>query len=246
MWSSFTQAEKQLFLWLLGILTAGTVLLQGKSWWQSDAGFVRSPEASAARQTAPDTREAGAAAPQPAAGQDWGVASDGFIDINRASADVLETLPGIGPAKARAIIETREALGGFRSVEDLLKVKGLGEVTVGRLRDKVTVSGVPGTVVALAPSASLQLPQPVVRAAPPAGPMRAAPPALPAARGPVNINTASAAELEVLDGIGPVLAQRIVEDRQRQGAFRSTRDLERVKGIGPKILARNLHRITVR
>ena len=50
----------------------------------------------------------------------------------------------------------------------------------------------------------------------------------------VDINTAGAAELERLPGIGPGLAQRIVEDRARVGRFEHPEDLSRVKGIGPK------------
>ncbi|GAA2528725.1 hypothetical protein GCM10010201_29770 [Pilimelia columellifera subsp. columellifera] len=54
----------------------------------------------------------------------------------------------------------------------------------------------------------------------------------PAAGGAVNLNSATAAQLEALPGVGPVLAQRIVEHRQRHGAFRSVADLRRVDGIG--------------
>lgn len=54
----------------------------------------------------------------------------------------------------------------------------------------------------------------------------------------VNINTASAAELELLPGIGPALAQRILDYRTAHGPFRSLADLDRVKGIGPRTLER--------
>lgn len=54
--------------------------------------------------------------------------------------------------------------------------------------------------------------------------------------GIVNVNTASAQQLEVLPGIGPATAGRIVESRVRQGRFRSLEDLDRVKGLGPKKL----------
>ena len=59
-------------------------------------------------------------------------------------------------------------------------------------------------------------------------------------RGPVlfSINRASAAELERLPGIGPVLAERIVQYRARAGGFRSLEELKRVKGIGDKTFAR--------
>lgn len=50
----------------------------------------------------------------------------------------------------------------------------------------------------------------------------------------VSINHAAAAELELLPGVGPVLAGRIVEERQAHGPFRSIEDLQRVRGIGAK------------
>lgn len=52
----------------------------------------------------------------------------------------------------------------------------------------------------------------------------------------INVNTATAAELELLPGVGPVMAGRIIEDRQTNGPFRTPADLDRVKGIGPKTL----------
>ncbi len=58
-----------------------------------------------------------------------------------------------------------------------------------------------------------------------------------AANAPININTASALELEQLDGIGPVLAQRIVDYREQHGPFASVDQLDNVSGIGPKRLA---------
>ncbi len=51
---------------------------------------------------------------------------------------------------------------------------------------------------------------------------------------PIDVNRSAAQELEALPGIGPVLAQRIVEHRKRFGAFQSIQDLDRVKGIGNK------------
>lgn len=57
------------------------------------------------------------------------------------------------------------------------------------------------------------------------------------APGPLDLNLASAAELEALPGIGPALAQRIVDDREAHGPFAATADLARVPGIGPARLA---------
>jgi len=58
-----------------------------------------------------------------------------------------------------------------------------------------------------------------------------------AANAPININTATAEQLEALDGIGPVLARRIVIYREQNGLFTSVDDLDEVSGIGPKRLA---------
>jgi competence protein ComEA len=56
-----------------------------------------------------------------------------------------------------------------------------------------------------------------------------------AAGGPVNLNTATASDLDALPGIGPVLAQRIVSYRDQQGRFTSVEQLDDVPGIGPSI-----------
>ena len=61
----------------------------------------------------------------------------------------------------------------------------------------------------------------------------------------VNINSATAQELAGLHGIGPAKAQAIVEYRQKNGQFKSTEDLTKVKGIGPKIVKKLGNEITV-
>ncbi|WP_373182322.1 ComEA family DNA-binding protein [Halomonas campaniensis] len=60
------------------------------------------------------------------------------IDVNTADAELLAELPGIGPAKATAIIEEREANGPFENADDLTRVSGIGEGTVANLQDQVT------------------------------------------------------------------------------------------------------------
>ncbi len=54
----------------------------------------------------------------------------------------------------------------------------------------------------------------------------------------ININTATADELERLSGVGPVLAKRIVDYRQANGLFTDKKDLLKIKGIGPKLYER--------
>jgi len=58
-----------------------------------------------------------------------------LIDINIASADVLAgTLPGIGPTKAKAIVDYRDLNGPYQSVDELTNVKGIGEVTLNKIK----------------------------------------------------------------------------------------------------------------
>ena len=67
----------------------------------------------------------------------------------------------------------------------------------------------------------------------------------PGGGGLLDLNTAGVAELDALPGIGPVLAQRIVEYRSRQGPFRSVEELDDVPGIGPAIAAELAELVTV-
>ncbi|NII40086.1 competence protein ComEA [Curtobacterium flaccumfaciens] len=61
------------------------------------------------------------------------------VDLNTADATALESLPGIGPALAERILAWRDEHGGFRSVEDLLEVSGIGEGRFAELQDRVRV-----------------------------------------------------------------------------------------------------------
>ena len=68
-----------------------------------------------------------------------GEASGGLVNINAADADTLMELPGVGEATARAIIESREQLGPFTSLGDLLRVNGIGEKKLERIRPHACV-----------------------------------------------------------------------------------------------------------
>lgn len=77
--------------------------------------------------------------PTPGPGTPRATAGAGSIDINTATAEELDTLPGIGPALADAIIEYRSEHGAFGSVDELARVPGISARMVDAMRDQITV-----------------------------------------------------------------------------------------------------------
>lgn len=137
------------------------------------------------------------------------------LDPNTAPVEELRRLPGIGPARATAILAERHSGGPFRDLDDMARVPGIGLKTLEALSSHLTFTG--GTsngrwAHVSKPSAGLS--------------------------GPVNVNRADIKELEQITGIGPALSARIVATRQRLGPFRRLEDLLLVPGIGPVILQR--------
>ena len=63
------------------------------------------------------------------------------VDLNRAGAEELQQIAGIGPVLSEAIVKWREENGPFRSAEDLLRVPGIGEKTVEAMKDYVSTGG---------------------------------------------------------------------------------------------------------
>lgn len=93
-----------------------------------DGGQVRVPEKIAA---ANDSK---------AAGNGNAAKNDsGLININTADETALDTLPGIGPAMAKRIIEYRQNEGAFQSIEDIKNVKGIGEAKFNKMKDKICI-----------------------------------------------------------------------------------------------------------
>jgi competence protein ComEA len=68
-----------------------------------------------------------------------GASGGGPININSATLEELESLPGIGPSLGQRILDYRDENGPFRSVDELLNVSGIGEKRLADIRDKVTV-----------------------------------------------------------------------------------------------------------
>lgn len=69
---------------------------------------------------------------------DTGITADGKIDLNTASGELLQTIPGIGPAKSSAIISYREQ-HKFKSIEEITNISGIGSKTYESIKDYITV-----------------------------------------------------------------------------------------------------------
>jgi len=135
------------------------------------------------------------------------------ININTASVSELAVLHGIGPGKAKAIVDYRTANGSFAEVEDLVRVKGIGKKTLDKLRDEITVGKkLPGMI----------------------------------SGNPLNLNTATAKQLQSLPGIGAAKATAIVAARKSVGKFKSADDLVKVEGLSQKSVDNIRSMVTVK
>jgi competence protein ComEA len=101
-----------------------------------DALNLAAPLADGTQVLVPRRTPLGTAGPAPSVG---GAATSPKVNINTASAVELEALPGVGEVIAQRIVDYRTANGPFGSVDDLLDVSGIGEVTLEDIRDLVTV-----------------------------------------------------------------------------------------------------------
>ena len=137
------------------------------------------------------------------------------VNINTASTAELQSLTGIGPSKAAAIVAYRTENGAFATIDSLQAVPGIGVKTVESVRPDAEV-GDGSTVVKGQTAAS--------SGGAPAG-------------NAVNINTASASQLDIMPGIGPSKAAAIIADRDAKGPFSSCEELSRVTGVGSKTVS---------
>jgi competence ComEA-like helix-hairpin-helix protein len=146
------------------------------------------------------------------------------LDPNRAPAEELDRLPGVGPATAAALVAFRDSVGGVRAVGELVAVRGIGPATVERIRPWLDLSTGPPATMARRGS----------RLGARAGSGDAVP-----------VNRADESLLQSLPGVGPALARRIVEAR-RIRRFTRVEDLLEVRGIGPATLERIRPLVSVR
>lgn len=161
------------------------------------------------------------------------------IDPNRAPAAELDRLPGVGPSVAEAIVRERDRGGAYGDAADLERVRGIGPATAARIAPHLDLSRPPpltraGARRPPAPGAGSDG-NPAGRFRPLTAPRRQA---ADDGAGPVDLNRATATELQRLTGIGPALARRILELRRQKGGFRRVEELVEVRGIGPKTLER--------
>jgi len=145
------------------------------------------------------------------------------VNINKADIETLVKLPGIGPVKAKAIIDYRENIGKFESLYEIAKVKGIGKETVAKIEPYLEIIGDSAKVKSSLDSEGEK-----------------------AITSKININTASLHELTLLPGIGEKKAQAIIKYREEVGDFKTKDEIKNVKGIGDGIYKKIKRKIEVK
>jgi competence protein ComEA len=161
------------------------------------------------------------------------------IDLNRATAEDLDAITGLGPALAQRIVDYRQAHGPFKKVDDLREVSGIGPHNLQRLKPYLGLgspedNAPPDWQAAMTTGKSLsgihlerqegRLP----------GSKSGLKPKTPDRV--IDPNLASKTDLETLPGIGPVMAKRIIDYRRSHGPYKKINDLRKVSGIGRRKL----------
>ena len=173
------------------------------------------------------------------------------INVNTAKADELQKVPGMDQALAQSIIQYRDTNGPFQSVDDLTKVQGISDQKLDSIQayltvEKINVNTATAEEMQIIPGMDQALAQSIIQYREANGPFQSVD-ELTQVQGiddqklqsmqdfvtaeKINLNTASAEELQIVPGIDQSLAQNIIEYRQANGPFGSVDDLSQVSGM---------------
>ena len=200
---TFSQAQKKgIFALLVAILMATAAIYTFKSLSLRDSVSFSFPA-------------------EAVANRDNGAAESILIDINLADSSQWVQLKGIGPVLARRILNYREAIGGFSSIDQVANVYGLRPEVFEELKGHIYTHS--ATIPASAYN-SISAPRRTEFVG--------------AETKSLDINVAEAADFESLPGIGKVLSQRIVNYRKALGGFESTSQIGKVFNLDPDVFAR--------
>lgn len=212
-WAGKLLGHKAVVVAILVVIAAASGLAMASfGGHSSSVSFERSDEASVS-----DVHGAGDASSDDESSAKSSSAAEVYVDVDGAV-----VRPGVYRLKDGArVSQAIDAAGGLTAEADVTGLNRASKITDGQ---KIYVPTVGEQQAAAAVGGA----ESSAATTPGAG----------SSSGLVNINTASAAELQTLSGIGPSMAQSIIDERTKNGAFASVDDLMRVSGIGEKKLAK--------
>ncbi|XP_047486342.1 endonuclease/exonuclease/phosphatase family domain-containing protein 1-like isoform X2 [Penaeus chinensis] len=160
-----------------------------------------------------------------------------LVNINTAPEEELMTLPGVTRSVAKNIVDYRNTIGGFRRVEDLALVSGIGANKLQHFKNEITVKKKSSSRSSSRTQSVDSLSCESIRSqrsqsqSQGGRSIRGSPVRV------INVNTASIFELMNVHGMNQEMAANIVEHRERKGPFKSIDDLVKVRGINSRVLS---------
>ena len=156
------------------------------------------------------------------------------VDLNTASADEIARLPRIGMSLAKRIVQDRTDRGSFGGPGDLDRVPGVGPALLAALGDKVVYGGGARQEALPGSDASISTPGSYLPGTSPPG------------GEPIDLNSATEADLVALPGIGEARARAVLAYRRSHGSFAAVSDLDRVPGFSRALVRRLAPLVMVR
>ncbi|XP_069970948.1 endonuclease/exonuclease/phosphatase family domain-containing protein 1-like [Penaeus vannamei] len=160
-----------------------------------------------------------------------------LVNINTAPEEELMTLPGVSRSVAKNIVDYRNTIGGFRRVEDLALVSGIGANKLQNFKNEITVKKKSSSRSSSRTQSVDSLSCESIRSqrsqsqSQGGRSIRGSPVRV------INVNAASIFELMNVHGMNQEMAANIVEHRERKGPFKSIDDLVKVRGINSRVLS---------